>query len=150
MLFWGKVRQGDKRGRKLGYPTANTAIHKKLDEGVYVSLVRIPKIVISSIGEKSSIKKEIAAVFVPLTSRNDGEWHPALTFIGSAKTFGKNECLAETYILDFQGNLYDRFVTIKLLKKLRGNKKFDSAKSLISQMKRDEKEAREFFKKTRE
>lgn len=115
-IFWGKVQKGDKRGRELGYPTANMRLHKKFAEGVYVSKVK-----------------------------TDGIWHSALTFIGSAKTFGKKDYKAETWIMDFSGNLYEKFLSVKLLKKLRGNQKFGSAESLIVQMKKDEKKGRKFL-----
>lgn len=118
ILFWGKVRHGDKRGKSLGYPTANMALHKKLEEGVYVSKTKVEDAVV-----------------------------PSVTFVGSAKTFGKKEYQAETYLLDFNSNLYGKYLTIMLLKKLRGNKKFDNANELAHQMKQDEIAAREFFKK---
>ncbi len=120
-MFWGKVQQGDKTGRELGFPTANMMLHKHIAEGIYAAKVRI--------GEK---------------------FYESLTFIGKARTFGKTAYLAEAHILDFQGNLYDMFITVRLLKKLRDNKKFDSEDSLIEQMKKDEKEARIFFKQAKE
>lgn len=116
-IFWGKVRQGDKRGRELGYPTANMALHKNLGEGVFVSEVKV-----------------------------DGDWYPALTFLGKAETFGKTDYKAESWLLDFDDNLYGKLITVRLLKKLRGNKKFESAESLIVQMKQDEKDARGYFR----
>src|SRR6266576_2532672 len=91
-IFWGKVIAGQKRGKKLGFPTANVRLHKK---------------------------------------------YTAATFIGSAKTFGETEYKAETYILNFNQNLYGKWITIRLFKKLRDNKKFDSEKALVLQMKED-------------
>ncbi len=127
--FWGKVRQGDKRGRELGYPTANMFLHKNIEEGVYVSQVKVTS---SSSGHSESRSSVVV-------------WHPALTFIGQAKTFNKTDYKAESWLLDFKENLYGKTLTVKLLKKMRGNKKFDSAERLITQMKQDEKEAREYF-----
>lgn len=122
-IFWGKVQKGDKRGRELGYPTANMRLHRRIEEGVYMSVI------------------------YSLSLRLDGKskWLPALTFIGSAKTFGKKDYKAETWILDFNRNLYGRFLTVKLLKKLRGNIRFENAEGLIEQMKNDEIAAREYF-----
>lgn len=117
-IFWGKVQQGDKRGRELGYPTANMNLHKKIEEGVYCSEVKI-----------------------------DNKWYPALTFIGKAIVFGKKDYKAETWIIDFNSNLYGKTLSVKLLKKLRDNKNFNNAESLIIQMKQDEKEGRDYFKK---
>ena len=114
--FWGKVRQHNQRGRKLGFPTANINLTKNIPEGIYASYAKI----------KNST-------------------HPALTFIGTAKTFNEKTFHAETYILDFKQDIYEKWVSIKLLKKIRNNKKFNSAKELVAQMKKDEKEARKYF-----
>ncbi|HEX7042794.1 MAG TPA: riboflavin kinase, partial [Patescibacteria group bacterium] len=100
-----------------------TNLHKKIAEGVYLSVVHSLQFTVYG-----------------------KDWLPALTFIGSAKTFGKKDYKAETWIMDFDGNLYGKFLTIKLIKKVRGNIKFESAKSLIYQMKKDEKEARDYFR----
>ncbi len=64
--------------------------------------------------------------------------YPSLTFIGEAKT-------AETYILDFNDELYSQWISIELIKKIRNNQKFKSEKELISQMKKDELVARKFL-----
>jgi len=115
-LFWGKVKKGKGRGKDLGFPTANIALHKEISEGVYVSQTKVK-----------------------------GTWHPSLTFIGAAKTFGEKEVQAETYLLSFNTSIYGNTISIKLLKKLRGNKKFSTGSELVKQMKEDEKEARKYF-----
>lgn len=71
---------------------------------------------------------------------------PALIFIGASETFDEHERKAEIYILDFAGDLYDQKIEIEIIKKLRENKKFDSQEALIEQMKKDESEARAFFR----
>ncbi len=114
--FWGKARKHNQRGKKLGFPTANIALHKKILEGIYISKTKI-----------------------------DGKQHQSITFIGTAKTFNEKRFHAETYILDFNQNIYGKWISVKILKKLRDNKKFKSAKELILQMKEDEKAARKFF-----
>lgn len=108
--FWGKVKKGKGRGKKLGFPTANINLHKKILEGVYISMTKIKK-----------------------------EKFPSLTFIGSAKTFDEKKYQAESFLLNFKGNLYGKFISINLLKKIRGNLKFKSAKSLFKQMTIDKK-----------
>lgn len=60
----------------------------------------------------------------------------SLTFIGET---------AETYILDFNANLYNQWISVLLIKKIRGNRKFRSEKELVNQMKKDELVARSFF-----
>lgn len=114
--FWGKVRTHNKRGTKLGFPTANINLYKKIPEGIYIS--------------KTKIRSAV---------------YPSLTFIGKAKTFGDKKYHAETYILDFNKNIYGQWLTIKLIKKIRDNQKFKSAADLIKQMKKDEMDARAYF-----
>lgn len=65
--------------------------------------------------------------------------YPSLTFIGQAS-------IAETYILDFSKNVYGKWISVSLLKNIRGNKKFNAVKELVKQMKKDEQVAREYFK----
>lgn len=109
--FWGKVRKHSQRGRKLGFPTANVNLSKKIPEGIYLSETKVA-----------------GAIF------------PSLTFIGDAKT-------AETYILDFKKDIYNQWIAVELIKKIRENKKFKFVRDLIKQMQKDEKEARKYFKK---
>lgn len=117
MKFWGKVKTHNKRGKDLGFPTANVNLNKDIPEGIYISKTKIGKTA-----------------------------YPGLTFIGTAKTFNESSFHSETYILDFNQDLYDKWISVKLIKKIRQNKKFASSKDLISQMKKDEKEARKYFK----
>lgn len=114
----GKVRAGKKRGKTLGFPSANISLHQKIPQGIYLSTVKIR-----------------------------GKQYNALTFIGNATTFGETLYQAETYILDFNTQVYESWISIKLLKKLRANKKFPSSKELIAQMRLDEKKARAYFQK---
>lgn len=114
--FWGKVRKHNQRGRKLGFPTANINLTKNIPEGIYVSRTRI-----------------------------GSSTYPALTFIGTARTFSEKSFHAETYILDFDQNIYGKWISTKLLKKIRGNEKFNSVGELIDQMKKDEVVARIFW-----
>ena len=114
--FWGKVRRHNQRGRKLGFPTANINLAKNISEGIYVSRAKIG----------TSI-------------------YPALTFIGKAKTFNEKKFQAEIYILNFKQDIYGEWLSVKLLKRIRGNKKFNSAEELSAQMKKDEVVARKYF-----
>ena len=123
-IFWGKVRKHNQRGKKLGFPTANVNLTKNISEGIYVSQAKITNSV-----------------------------YPALTFIGTAKTFNEKSFHAEVYILNFNeqvlsfGNkdIYGKWLSVKLLKKIRDNKKFNSATELIAQMKKDEVVARKYL-----
>lgn len=60
----------------------------------------------------------------------------SLTFIGKT---------AETYILNLNANLYNQWISVELIKKIRDNKKFHSEEELVRQMKLDELVARSFF-----
>ena len=71
---------------------------------------------------------------------------PALIFVGAAKTFDDLDRNVEVYILDFKGNLYNHTMEIEILKKIRENIKFASQQKLVEQMKKDEQQAREYFK----
>lgn len=114
--FRGKVREGKKRGRLLGFPTANVRLHQMIPEGIYVSEVLFEK------------KRYMAA-----------------TFIGSAKTFGETDYKAESYLLDFSEDLYGKFITVRLFKLIRGNEKFVSEEELVKKMKEDILATRRFF-----
>lgn len=108
----GKVIHGQKRGKSLGYPTINLRQHKYYEEGIYRS--------------RTSINKQL---------------YKSITFIGIAKTFNAKKSYIETYILDFNNQIYGQFATIKLLSKIRDNQKFNSAEELINQIKKDVLEA---------
>lgn len=112
----GIVQHGNKRGKEMGFPTLNLQTEHNIAEGIYLSQTLV-----------------------------QNTWYNSLTFIGVAKTFNAKDYLAETFILDFDKDIYGESVTVTLLKKLRGNMKFASVPELVTQMKQDEKEAREFF-----
>jgi riboflavin kinase / FMN adenylyltransferase len=107
-IVWGKVNKGRKKGRLLGFPTANIKLHRYINDGVYIS-----KVIINT-------KK-----------------YSAITFIGAAKTFGQKKKKVECYILNFNQDIYGKWISVKLLKRIRGNIKFNTEYDLILQMKKD-------------
>ncbi len=113
--FWGKVRTHSKRGKSLGFPTANVNLHKNIPEGIYISKTKL-----------------------------EGKEFKSITFIGVAKTFNEKNYKAEIYILDFNQNIYDKWISVELIKKIRGNKKFVSSEELVEQMKKDEVLTRQY------
>ena len=118
----GPVTRGDERGRTLGYPTAN--------------LVPDPALVCPGHGVYACR----AAVAV------DGAWRwwPAATSIGVRPTFVTGRgVLIEAHLLGFEGDLYGRELRLAFLKRLRGEKRFDSVDALVEQMQADVDEARE-------
>lgn len=116
-LFWGKVIHGKKRGKPLGFPTANLALRKAIPEGVYVSKTKV-----------------------------NNEWHKSVSFIGASKTFGATQTFGETYIFNFSRDIYEKWISVRLLKKIRENKKFSSRDELAKNIKLDILEATAYFK----
>ncbi len=115
----GKVVHGAKRGRELGFPTAN--IHMRHERpaltGVYaVKLDGLNSV--ANLGVRPTFKHGIAGV-------------PKL--------------LLEVHVLDFNGDLYGRHVHVEFLHKIRDEMKFDSVDALKSQIAADIRVAREFF-----
>lgn len=110
----GIVEHGEKRGRELGYPTANISIDGLQPPafGVYAVLADV------------------------LTGPNAGTYHGA-TSIGVRPMFGENRPNCETFIFDFTGDLYGETVSIGLVDYLRGEEKFNGLVSLITQMDAD-------------
>ena len=117
----GTVKKGEQRGRTLGFPTANLIpeIHLPLPPGVYVTKV----------------------IF-----RN--EFHYGVTNIGTRPTFGEEEFRAETWIIDFQGDLYGETMEIWPLKSLRAEKKFSGIEELKNQIEVDVLQARKYLQET--
>ncbi len=113
----GRVVRGDQRGRSLGFPTANLAVAERRllpADGIYAVRVRI-----------------------------DGRWYGGAASIGVRPTFGSGQRTVEVYVLDFDGDLYDQVIEVQFIKRLREERKFESADALIRQMEQDVAEARQ-------
>lgn len=119
----GRVAHGEKRGRKLGYPTAN----------IYINRKQTPLLGIFAV--------EVAGV--------EDRLLPAVASIGVRPTFGGGECLLEVHIFDFDRDIYGRHVKVYFRRKLRNEQAFESADALIEQMNIDSEKARQFFADTR-
>jgi riboflavin kinase / FMN adenylyltransferase len=112
----GEVVVGDKRGRSIGFPTAN--VLPDVDalipaRGVYAGFVRF--------GE---------------------EEYAACTNVGVAPTFGGTESRIEAYLLDFKGDLYGRVVDVSFVRRIREERRFSGVDELTEQIRRDVEEAR--------
>lgn len=121
-MLSGTVVHGDRRGRLLGYPTANLAFEAYTPAlpalGIYFGHVSAP-------------------------ARNVGPGHPALVSVGVRPTFEDDgRVLVEAFLLDWDGDLYDTQLEVELLARLRDERRFDSADALVAQMRRDEAAAR--------
>jgi riboflavin kinase / FMN adenylyltransferase len=117
----GPVAHGDKRGRTLGYPTAN--------------LVPEPGLVYPAHG--------VYACRAGVEVDGDWRWWPAATSVGVRPTFVTGRgLLVEAFLLGFDGDLYGRELRLEFLSRLRGELRFDSVDELIEQMARDVEETR--------
>ena len=110
----GVVGHGEKRGRELGFPTANLEVSTEMQvcaDGVYAGWYLRP----------------------------DGTRHQTAISVGRQPTFYESRpfSLVEAHLLDFQGDLYDEFGTVELVDRLRGQEKFASVEALIDQMSSD-------------
>jgi riboflavin kinase / FMN adenylyltransferase len=116
--FSGEVTEGDKRGRTLGFPTANL-----LPRDGYV----VPG----------------HGVYACRARTADGVVHVAATNVGVRPMFvtGRGE-LIEAFLVDFEGDLYGTELRVEFLKRLRGEKRFESVEALIEQMGHDVEQAR--------
>jgi len=113
----GVVTKGKSRGKNLGFPTANIkTANEILPSGVFLT-----------------------------TARLRGESFPSLTNIGICPTFGEKEKNIETYLIDFDKNIYKKEIYLAFHKKIRSERKFKSSEQLSSQIQKDLGIARDFF-----
>ncbi|MFW5954640.1 MAG: bifunctional riboflavin kinase/FAD synthetase [Guyparkeria sp.] len=112
----GRVMHGDKRGRQLGFPTANIALRRRLSPLRGVFLVRMSGI--------------------------DGGPRYGVANIGTRPTVDGVEARLEVFLLDFEGDLYGRLVEVDFLAAIRDERRFESLDALVEQIERDVAEAR--------
>ena len=118
-ILTGQVVTGRKLGHRLGFPTANVLLPEGVvypKSGVYACRV--------GIGGLSRI---------------------AVTNVGSRPTVQGHQIRTETWILDFDGDLYDREITLEFCAFLRAERKFDSLEELKQAVLRDAEKTREYF-----
>jgi riboflavin kinase/FMN adenylyltransferase len=114
----GPVVSGDRRGRTIGFPTANVAVdgqHVLPTDGVYACRVTLP----------------------------NGETHPAVTNVGVRPTFGLLQRTIEAHLLDWSGDLYDQVIRVAFIARVRGEQKFSGIDALKEQIGQDVQRARE-------
>ncbi len=113
----GRVAPGEGRGRQLGFPTANLALDESMKllppNGVYA-----------------------ARAFIP-------EPYAAVMNLGMRPTFNGKDRLLEAHLLDFNGDLYGRRISLELVGRLRDERRFRNSEALVSQIQRDGQRARE-------
>jgi riboflavin kinase/FMN adenylyltransferase len=112
----GVVRRGQQLGRQLGFPTANVEIIDYVVPklGVYATRTRLP----------------------------DGREVPGVANLGNNPTTGEVETRLETWLFDFDEDLYGQVIETQLIAFLRPELKFDSIELMVEQIRRDEAQAR--------
>lgn len=115
-ILHGRVVKGNNIGQKYNYPTANLNVNDPYKlmpaNGVY-------------------------AVDVVFENRK----YKGMLNMGFKPTFGMNQHTIETHIFDFEGNLYNKYLTVYLKERLRDEKKFESVEALIKQLEIDKKKS---------
>ncbi|WP_181705936.1 bifunctional riboflavin kinase/FAD synthetase [Chthonobacter rhizosphaerae] len=114
-FFEAEVVHGDKRGRTIGYPTANVRLPAtaKFAHGIYAVMIEI-----------------------------DGVARPGVASFGRRPTFDNGAAVFETHVFDFAGDLYGKTVVVTPVSYLRPEMRFDSVAALVAQMDQDSAEAR--------
>jgi riboflavin kinase / FMN adenylyltransferase len=117
----GVIVRGNRRGHTIGFPTANLRPHNRVVPkfGVYASATLI-----------------------------DGTWRRSITNIGVRPTFEDiTDPSIETYVFDFDGDLYGNVLRVRFLHRIRDEKKFSGIDELKRQIERDTRVARNYFER---
>lgn len=118
-----RVKHGDRRGRQLGFPTANMELGPQrvmLPHGVYAA-----------------------------EAKYADHYYAALANIGSNPTFDGREIRLEVNLQDFNREIYDQLLSVSFFEHIRAEKKFSSAEMLVRQMHRDKEKAKAVWLKYR-
>jgi riboflavin kinase / FMN adenylyltransferase len=118
----GRVAEGDKRGRTIGFPTANIGladyVHPRY--GVY-------------------------AVWAGVDRGGATAWHPGVANVGKRPTFAGEKANVETYIFDIAADLYGDLLRVAFVRFLRPEQKFSGIEEIRTQIARDCRAARDVF-----
>ncbi|MHB8620343.1 MAG: riboflavin biosynthesis protein RibF [Chloroflexota bacterium] len=115
----GPVVPGDRRGRTIGFPTANIGLRIRWAmpaDGVYVA--------------RTGVR---------------GQALPSVVNIGLRPTFDRDQRTLESHILDFDQDIYGETVSVEFLHRLRGEQKFSGVDAIREQITQDARQAREYF-----
>ncbi len=115
----GRVIHGERKGRELGFPTANIALHRLVSplSGIYAVRVR---------GAGEGIL-------------------PAVAYVGRRPTLDGDCILLEVHLFDFGKDLYGRYLEVDFLAHIRGDQRFDTLAALQQQIRVDTQAARELL-----
>lgn len=115
-LLRGTVVQGQRRGRELGFPTANLSLSGKLlvpENGIYAAFSR---------------------------TAHDDRLIPSMVYVGTNPTFDEHARVVEVNLIDFDADLYDTDFAVLFVDRVRGDQRFDGVDQLIAQMHQDQEE----------
>jgi len=129
----GKVVASDKRGRILGFPTAN------LDIKPQQALPGNGRFPTANLDIKPQQALPGNGIYATITRVGDKQFHSA-TNIGTRPTFGEGVKTVETHLLNFRGDLYSKEIRVEFVQKLRDEQRFPSSKELKAQIKQDVRE----------
>lgn len=120
----GVVLHAKHNGTEIGFPTANIAIDRNrlpLCDGIYATFTHI-----------------------------DGKAYPSMTNVGAKPTFNDNTPSIETYIFDFDADLYGKEIQIDFIERTRDIQKFANKQELHNRLQLDERQIREILKNRRD
>jgi riboflavin kinase/FMN adenylyltransferase len=118
----GRVREGDKRGRTIGFPTANIGLEDYL---------------VPALG--------VYAVWAGIDRGGTTTWHPGVANVGRRPTFAGEGVNVETYIFDIAQDLYGDLLRVAFVRFLRPERKFSGIDEIRAQIARDCRAARDVF-----
>jgi riboflavin kinase/FMN adenylyltransferase len=118
----GRVEPGDRRGRTIGFPTANVALGDYLRPAAGVYAVR-----------------------AGIERAGGTEWRPGVANLGTRPTVGGTDLRLEAHLFDFDGDLYGRHLRVALVEHLRPERKFAGLDELKAQIAEDARRAREIL-----
>jgi len=121
--IFGKIVKGSRRGKILGFPTANIDYHHEIlpPTGVYAVRINFDKeklLGVANLGFRPSFKKSLK----------------------------REEVVAEVHIFDFDKNIYGKTAELEFIKRIRAERKFKNRTKLICQIEEDLKTVRQFFR----
>ncbi len=122
----GRVEHGDARGRTIGFPTANLRL-----------------------GEYAQPARGVYAVQAGIDEGPDTVWHEGVANYGRRPTFGGGLPLLEVNLFDFDGDLYNRHLRVRMVAFLRPERAFDGLEALKAQITADADAARSLLSESR-
>ena len=115
----GRAMHGEHLGRKLGFPTVNLALKRRV--------------------------APVSGIFAARVHGVDGVPRDAASYVGTRPALGGTQPVLETHLIGYNGDLYGRRLKVELLQRLREDRHFDSLDALAEQMKKDVRAASDWL-----